>query len=155
MNNKFLGMMVSVVALVACGDSGSSGGSGGSGGGPEGGSSTGGSSTGGSSNGGAPSTGGSGGSTALTCAEACGVLYDCGAENMNCMGFSGDPAEKEAFVGDDMGGCIQTCNEQAALINLIQPDNCAGTVMTLKGVSPDFAEVCDNGFATGGAGGAM
>jgi hypothetical protein len=154
MNNKFLGMMVSVVVLMACGDSGT-GGAGGSGGNATGGSSTGGSSTGGSSNGGGPSTGGSGGAAELTCETGCGILYDCGAENMNCMGFSGDPDEKTAFVGDADGGCIQTCNEQAALLNLIQPDNCAGTIMTIKGVSPDFAEVCDNGFATGGAGGAM
>jgi hypothetical protein len=147
-------MMVSLVVLMACGDSGSTGGSGGSGGSSTGGSSSGGSSTGGSSNGGGPSSGG-GGSAELTCETGCAILYDCGAENMNCMGFTGDPTEKATFVGDADGGCIQSCNEQAALLNLIQPDNCAATIMTIKGVSPDFADVCDNGFSTGGGGAGM
>jgi hypothetical protein len=86
----------------------------------------------------------------LTCATGCGVIYDCGVENMNCPGFTGDPAEKLAFVGDAEGGCIQSCNDQPALLNLIQTDNCAGTIQTLEAVSLGFADACENGFAAGG-----
>jgi hypothetical protein len=148
MNSKFLGVMVSMVALVACGDSGSSsnGGSGGSGGGPEGGSPTTGGSGGTTTQGG----GGSGGAPVeLTCETGCDVLYDCGVEDMNCPGFSGDPMEKDAFVA----GCIETCTEQMALLNLIQPNDCGATVDTISMVAADtFGDVCQNGFAMGGGG---
>lgn len=163
MNSRFVGMMVLTVALVACGDNGGTGGTGGAGGaggaGGGGAPSIGGAgnpSTGGGENGGGPSTGDAGGPAALTCADACSLLYDCGVEGENCPGFTGDLAEKAAFVGDETGGCIQWCNDQPALINLVEQDdpgdNCESAVATLKSVSPDFADLCDNGFSQKGGG---
>jgi hypothetical protein len=59
-----------------------------------------------------------------------------------CPGFSGDPMEKQAFVG----GCIQTCSQQMALIALTDPSDCQATIATLSGVSVEFADLCTNGF---------
>jgi hypothetical protein len=92
------------------------------------------------------------------CALACAALYDCGALECDgadlCM-FSGDAAEKTAFVGDDMGGCIMGCNENPALVNLVDVENCDTTISTLKGLNMGFAMACDNGISgSGGAGGA-
>ena len=149
MNVKLFGVLVSVFALAACGDSGSSGGNGGSsdgGGGATtdggGGATTdggGGSTTDGG--GGATNGGGGAGGGNPECPGACEALYDCGVEDMNCM-FTGDPAEKEAFVE----GCIPGCNDNAVLIAVIDPENCAGTIATVKGASEDFAASCDNGI---------
>lgn len=91
--------------------------------------------------------GGSGGG-ALTCEEACSALYDCGAENDNCPGFAALP--KMDFVD----GCIPGCEANPALIAVINPADCAGTVATVKAVNADFATVCDGAGGGGGAGGA-
>jgi len=133
---------VAACAMAACGDdtTDTSGGAGGST------ASTGSPASGSSASSGA--TGGAGGGP--SCEDACGQLYDCGAEMMNCPGFSGDPAEKMDFVT----GCVTSCMMQMALIGLVDPKDCAGTVMTISGVSADFKNVCENGFGAGGAGGA-
>jgi hypothetical protein len=150
--------VVSAFALAACGDDTGSSATGTGGGGGAGGSTT--------AQGGAGGSGGAGGATTsqggaggggVDCVAVCGALYDCGVENMNCMGFSGDPAEKQLFIdGSNMDGCASTCASQPFLADLVDPNDCAGTISTLKGASGDFAAVCDGGFSTGtgGAGGA-
>ncbi len=87
------------------------------------------------------------------CDEACSDLYDCGAIMCNgatlCM-FSGDAAEKTAFVG----GCVEACAGQMALISLINPADCEETITTLSNVNAQFGMTCDNGISgTGGGGG--
>jgi len=143
---------VSALALVACGDdSRTSTGTGGAGtgGAGQGGATT---SAGGSGQGGATTSSQGGGSTGPDCAAACGTLYDCGAQDMNCPGFTGDPAEKTAFVD----GCIPGCESQPALAAIVDPNDCAGTIMTISGVSTDFAAACTGGISgAGGAGGGM
>lgn len=101
------------------------------------------------------STGGVGGACALQgvpdpvdCFSACSALYDCGV--VPCDGgalckFTGDPADKAAFMGDPGSGCVGGCSQQPALINLVDVSDCATTIATLKGVSSDFAASCDNG----------
>lgn len=165
MNIKLLGIVaiLSGLTVVACGDDEGSGGSGtttSSTTGSTGSSSTKSTTTGGTTTGSTTSTGGMAcalpDTTAPTeCAEACSDLYDCGALECNgapvCAGFSGDAAEKAAFVGDADGGCIQGCMAQMALINLVDPGNCSQTLTQLKPLNPSLADVCDNGFG-GGAG---
>jgi hypothetical protein len=144
---------VSALALVACGDdSGTSAtgtGGAGAGGSGQGGATT---SAGGSGQGGASTSSQGGGSTGPDCAAACGSLYDCGVEDMNCPAFTGDAAEKTTFVD----GCIPGCEAQPALAAIVDPTDCAGTIMTISGVSSDFASVCQGGISgAGGAGGGM
>lgn len=136
--------------LIACGDDTSGTGGGGQGGGGTGGSTTTTTTTTTTGQGGA-----GGGTTELTCAEACGAVYDCGAANDSalCPNFSADGIDKVTFVGDDENGCIATCNSTPALKAIINPDNCAGTVGSLKAVSTDFAAACDGAGGGGGAGG--
>lgn len=75
----------------------------------------------------------------LDCPSSCGALYDCGVE-AGCM-FSGDPVERQAFVDN----CVLNplCDAAAPAVNTC---DCAGTVQTFQGLSPEFTEVCDNGF---------
>ena len=131
---------VSALALVACGDDSGTSATG-----------TGGAGTGGSGQGGATTSSQGGGSSGPDCAAVCGTLYDCGVENMNCPSFTGEPAEKTTFVD----GCIPGCEAQPALAAIVDPTDCAGTIMTISGVSTDFASVCQGGISgAGGAGGA-
>jgi hypothetical protein len=95
----------------------------------------------------AAATGAGGGSMGLDCATACGVLYDCGVENMNCAGFTGDATQKAAFVS----GCVTTCDGQPALAGLVNGADRAGTIATLSALNAEFDAVCMNGV--GGAGG--
>jgi hypothetical protein len=78
-----------------------------------------------------------------TCMEGCEALYDCGAEDGNCM-FTGDQAEKDTFVE----GCVENplCD---TLVNLVNECDCASTVNTIKGASADFTDACDNGISGG------
>lgn len=81
-----------------------------------------------------------------TCAEACSDLYDCGAlvcnGMQNCPGVTGDPAEKTQFLQI----CLPTCMNQMALISIIDPTDCDGTVATISAVSAQFNNVCQNGL---------
>jgi len=41
-----------------------------------------------------------------------------------------------------------------ALASVVDPKNCAGTIMLLKGANAQFKNICENGFGgVGGAGG--
>jgi hypothetical protein len=80
-----------------------------------------------------------GGAPPLDCKGACDALYFCGLQNGLCPGFDGSPQQQAGFVE----GCTETCIQQPALINLVDPSNCDQTITTLKGVSPDFQVFCD------------
>lgn len=136
--------------LIACGDDTTGTGGGGQGGGGTGGSTTT-TTTSGGGNG-----GDGGGTAALTCAEACSAVYDCGAANDGalCPGFTPDGTDKATFVGDDQNGCIATCNAQPALLAIVDPDECADTIGSLKAVGgAEFNAACDGAAGGGGAGG--
>ena len=82
-----------------------------------------------------------------TCEEACSALYDCGlqadANGMQlCQGFTGAAREKNQFVMT----CVDPCNTNPALLAIIDPSDCPGTISTLKMVSPDFSSACDVGL---------
>jgi hypothetical protein len=80
------------------------------------------------------------------CAAACSILYDCGALTCSgqqvCPGFDGSSAQKATFVE----GCTTSCNSQQALISLVDPSSCDGTVETLSAVNAQFADTCQNGL---------
>jgi hypothetical protein len=63
--------------------------------------------------------------------------------------FTGQPAEKTPFVET----CIETCMGQMALISVIDPTDCQGTVDTIAGINAQFADSCDNGIMGAGGGG--
>ncbi|MEJ7734161.1 MAG: hypothetical protein WKG00_33825 [Polyangiaceae bacterium] len=144
-----------VCVFGACGDDETTG-AGGAGGST---SSSSGSTGGAGATGGNPTTGGAGGEGGggVDCEALCGELYDCGAEDDNCPGFSGDPAEKETFINGDpenpADGCVQGCKDTPALAAIFDPEDCAGSVGIISGANPDFKEVCDNGFSGGGGAG--
>lgn len=149
MNIKLVGMLAACGSLMglACGDSTSDAGGGGSGTGA--GNTGGDTSTGAGDTGGDPSGGGGGGTTELTCEEACDIVFNCGLE--------GEPplcvytaADEEGFVPE----CIVGCGEMPALLSIVDGDDCPGTIGTIKAVNADFAGFCDEGGGEGGAGGA-
>lgn len=80
-----------------------------------------------------------GGAPPLDCKSACDTLYNCGLQDGLCPGFDGSPGQKNTFVQV----CFEDCSKQPALINLINEDNCPGTIGNLKAVSDDFATVCE------------
>ena len=149
MNIKLVGYFVAVCGvLAACGDSTGTGGTGGSGGSTT--TAGGGNGTGGvpSTGGEAPGGGGTGGSAALTCETGCQALFDCGLEG-NPPYCVYTAADSDTFVP----GCITQCMDQMALLAVVDPEDCMGTIDTVKTLSADFADVCDNGVGQGGAGG--
>jgi hypothetical protein len=102
---------------------------------------------------------GGGNSGEVTCEQACTDLYNCGLEKDGaaqlCAGFKGGD-EAATFVNGTMSnGCAASCEEQPALKALVKSDDCKGTISALKGINPQFKDVCDNGLSSGsGAGGA-
>ena len=94
----------------------------------------------GPSTGGGPGTGGSGPND---CPSACEGIYVCGTEtnangDPNCPNFSGDPGQQGQFVG----ACELACGQQPLLIDLVDPNDCEGTIETLKSLQPQFAQIC-------------
>jgi hypothetical protein len=76
-----------------------------------------------------------------SCQEACSALFDCGllfcfGPEQNCPGFG--VGDKPSF----MMGCIDGCNQQPALISVIDPSSCDITIDTVKALSSDFAQTC-------------
>jgi hypothetical protein len=80
------------------------------------------------------------------CAEACSDVYDCGAltcDGMNvCPGFDGSAMQKAQFEQF----CLMACAQQMALISIIDPADCDGTVATISAVSAEFDDACQNGI---------
>jgi hypothetical protein len=118
----------------------------------QGGSGTGGAAQGGNGSGGNGSGGdGSGGDgtggapPALTCQTACEVLFDCALEDdssgePNCPGL--EPSDGAVLIP----GCVQQCNNNMALIAIVDPSDCEGTIDTVTTVNPTFDNVCENGI---------
>lgn len=112
------------------------------------------------SNGGAPSNGGGppqvtggagdGGSIGVgvpvtECQLACNTVFQCGLQSdgnglLLCPGLQ--PGDQTQFVS----GCAESCESNMALIAIIDPDDCEGTIETLETVSPDFDDICAFGF---------
>lgn len=85
------------------------------------------------------------------CEAACMALYQCGLApgdmGQLCPGFSGDPDQQVEFLfGDGSSGCVASCEELPAVIGLIDPADCPQTIADLEAVSPDFANLCQDGF---------
>lgn len=121
------------------------GGSGGSGAAPSSSNSSSSSGTGGGNGGGSSSSSSSsssGGGSAASCQLACPLLYDCGVEDGNCPGFTGNPSEKQLFV--DV--CLNTCASNPALAGVVDPNDCSGTVAVISSVDATFDNACQNGF---------
>lgn len=116
---------------------GSSQGGAGQGGGGTGGAGTGGGGTGGGGTGGGP--------PALTCQTGCDALFTCALEN-DSMGNQNCPGLTAADGPILIPGCVQQCTSQMALLALIDPNDCEGTIDTLSTISPTFADACQNGF---------
>ncbi len=72
------------------------------------------------------------------CTALCTTIYNCGLENMNCPGFTGDPMEQAAFVDT----CVPQCEMAPILEQIVDPMNCAQTISTLSQVNPDFDAAC-------------
>lgn len=128
---------------------GASQGGDGQGGAVQGGDGQGGAAQGGNGSGGAGQGGsggdGSGGAAPLTCQTGCETIFDCGLEddslgNPNCPGA--EPADGPLFIP----GCVQTCMSQMALLAIIDPNDCEGTIDTLSTLSSDFEDFCQNGL---------
>ena len=79
----------------------------------------------------------------LTCQTACEAAFACGLEmdmgSQLCPGF--EPQDQGTFVPV----CVSQCMQQPALIQLVDPNDCPGTINTLEAISQDFANVCQNG----------
>ena len=80
------------------------------------------------------------------CQQACSALFDCGllfcGGQQNCPAFF--PQDKQSF----MMGCIPGCNQQMAIISIIDPSSCDVTVETIEALNPQFQGVCQ-GFDDG------
>ena len=128
-----------------------------------------------SGSGGMGGNGGSGGmgGSPLTCTQRCEGLFECGLEIKTitggggagggntmprCPGFAageggGAGLTKTVFLdgegvggmGGNTGGCIQQCEGNMSFAKLIDPDDCAGTISTLKGVNDKFKNQCKGG----------
>ena len=142
----------SLIGVVACGDdddatssSSSSSSTSGSANGGSGGMGTGGDASGG---------GGEGGG-GVDCVQACTDLFQCGLEDDGngmqlCPGFDGGGgaggaagiSQDDFLNGSNMDGCVAACGDLPALAALIDPNNCAMTVMTISGADPGFAGAC-------------
>lgn len=122
---------------------GSSQGGNGQGGSSQGGNGQGGASQGGNGQGG--DGGGGGAPPALTCQTGCEALFACALEddsggNQNCPGLQ---VSDQAFL---VPGCVQQCNENMALLLIIDPSDCEGTIDTLSTLNAQFADACQNGI---------
>ena len=76
---------------------------------------------------------------------ACTTIFQCGLQPtpngmLLCPGFQ--PGDQTAFVT----GCAATCEDTPALISLVDPNDCQGTIETLQAVSVDFSDTCAFGL---------
>lgn len=74
--------------------------------------------------------------TGTECEIACADLFDCTQEGDLCPGLGA--GDEPWFIPQ----CIETCEDIPAMIALIDPDDCPGTVQTLAAVDSFFATVC-------------
>lgn len=78
------------------------------------------------------------------CQQACSDIFDCGTlfcdGQQLCPGFF--PGSKMQF----MMGCIPTCQDNMALVTLIDPSSCDVTIQTLVTLNQQFAQTCSGNF---------
>ncbi|MBI4705404.1 MAG: hypothetical protein HY744_30235 [Deltaproteobacteria bacterium] len=79
------------------------------------------------------------------CESACKALFYCTQQDDLCPGMQGISWESFAYGGGMGGGCLQICQQQKALIAVVDPCDCAGTMATLLGASPQLKQVCQGG----------
>ena len=74
------------------------------------------------------------------CMAACEILFCCMIPD-RCPGV--DAQDHDTVVN----GCVPLCQQQQALIAVVNGDNCDTTVSTVRGAdtSGEFAQTCDNG----------
>ena len=146
---QFKGLWLALALFGAgCDDDDNTSGAGGAGGGADGSVDSGAGGEGGMGGvGGMGGEGGMGGGGGRDCAQACADLGDCAGRDDLCPGIT--PDNKAAFIE----GCLPACEASPALIGLVNPTDCAGTVGTLSNVNPQFAEACEGGGGMGGEGG--
>ncbi|MBI4705408.1 MAG: hypothetical protein HY744_30255 [Deltaproteobacteria bacterium] len=98
--------------------------------------------------------GGGGGCTPPTiedCATACKELYKCTQEEGLCPGLKGT-SEDDFVNGKETGGCLKGCEGMKALIALVDPCDCPGTMSTLTGANKDLKCSCEDTCGGGGGG---
>jgi hypothetical protein len=81
------------------------------------------------------------------CKQACTIVYVCGqtfcGENQQlCPTFIPSDVSMDEFLV----GCMDLCQNQMALIAIVDADNCDVTIGTLQGASAEFTQVCGGGF---------
>src|SRR5690606_5603845 len=72
------------------------------------------------------------------CQAACEIFFCCAERE--CDGL--DRADRAEFIAE----CLDGCSQQTANIAVVNGEDCATTVSTVRGASPDFAETCDDGI---------
>jgi hypothetical protein len=78
-----------------------------------------------------------------TCPSLCGQIYNCGVEADNCPAFTGDPAQRAAYIAL----CIPDCEPfRMTLPGLIDPANCSMTIATLSNFNSALASYCEFGL---------
>jgi hypothetical protein len=81
------------------------------------------------------------------CMQACSTLYACGqtfcgGNQQLCPAFTPNNVSQNEFVM----GCFGQCQNQMALISLINPNACDETIDTLIAVAGQFEQLCEVGF---------
>jgi hypothetical protein len=73
------------------------------------------------------------------CEQACTTLFECTQIDGVCPGIG--PGDGPTFIPQ----CALLCEQNPALIALIDPQDCAGTIATLSSLNQQFAALCAGG----------
>jgi hypothetical protein len=77
--------------------------------------------------------------TLSECEQACTSLFDCTQIDGLCPGIG--PEAGPTFIAE----CAVQCEQNPALMALIDPQDCQGTIETLSSLNPQFAQLCAGG----------
>jgi hypothetical protein len=77
--------------------------------------------------------------TVSQCQQACNELFDCTQVDDLCPGIS--PESGPAFIQM----CVGQCEQNPAMIAIVDPNDCPGTVALLNAASPEFSAFCHGG----------
>ena len=78
------------------------------------------------------------------CAQSCCALWWCIQTNpWLCEGLF-DIDLYEFYYAPDGGGCIPSCEDNPALLSIVDPANCESTINTLKVAHAEFNQACEN-----------
>ena len=102
--------------------------------------------------------GGAGGGA--NCQTACEELFTCATTGtpVRCPGLSGTTLNNwlngsSGGAGGAVPGCLANCAANPTLAAVVDPNDCDGTVTTLKSFSQAFKAACKGAGGAGGAGG--